>query len=477
MTGESLRGRRCGDDDAVPDVGLDEQLELDRLAGDVTDGVGEHPGVARADPFGGERARHRQHQHVVRELDRTDTVEPGGPRCRRELRAESGSSLVPDFVGRHGAPPSSVHRSVHRCGDRWTSRARRPQVAPGCPAAVSPCRPGRAREGPPGKFANGQAAAVRGAQRSTRLPCPQGPNFGSQSGPRRREPREPSPHCAWNQAASTLNRSSPPARNPHLLRARPPRGGLSFEAHLPTQQSQAQQDSRLPRPDADARRASGPARSSGPRPEASLRLIWRIRDRASFEALARARRRKAGPVTLRFVHDEARRCPSARLVRGGEMGGFGRCAQPHPPPPPRRRGTRGGRASAGWPLPLRRRPRCGGNRIHRARGRGRGAGARRRGVGTMSRPRGSVPARVVMLPIRGWRLISRHLPPRCRFYPSCSQYALDALASHGAARGSWLALRRIGRCHPWHEGGLDPVPEPNVRSHSRQPVAVATEES
>jgi len=74
-------------------------------------------------------------------------------------------------------------------------------------------------------------------------------------------------------------------------------------------------------------------------------------------------------------------------------------------------------------------------------------------------------------------MISRHLPPRCRFYPSCSEYALDALTLHGAGRGSWLAVRRVGRCHPWHEGGLDPVPEPNVRSYPRQPVASATEKS
>ena len=79
-------------------------------------------------------------------------------------------------------------------------------------------------------------------------------------------------------------------------------------------------------------------------------------------------------------------------------------------------------------------------------------------------PRASVPARILMLPIRAWRLISVHLPPRCRFHPSCSQYALEALTLHGAGRGSWLAIRRVGRCHPWHDGGLDPVPRPNVRS-------------
>jgi len=87
-------------------------------------------------------------------------------------------------------------------------------------------------------------------------------------------------------------------------------------------------------------------------------------------------------------------------------------------------------------------------------------------------------ARLLMLPIRGWRLVSVHLPPRCRFYPSCSQYALDALTTHGALRGSWLAVRRVGRCHPWHDGGLDPVPprhshDTNTRSQQdlRTPTA------
>ena len=72
--------------------------------------------------------------------------------------------------------------------------------------------------------------------------------------------------------------------------------------------------------------------------------------------------------------------------------------------------------------------------------------------------------RLLALPIRAWRLLSRRLPPRCRFYPSCSAYALEALELHGARRGSWLALRRVGRCHPWHDGGLDPVPLSNTRS-------------
>ncbi len=56
------------------------------------------------------------------------------------------------------------------------------------------------------------------------------------------------------------------------------------------------------------------------------------------------------------------------------------------------------------------------------------------------------------------RFVSPLLGPRCRFTPSCSQYAVDAVRTHGAARGSWLAVKRIGRCHPFHPGGEDPVP-------------------
>jgi putative membrane protein insertion efficiency factor len=61
--------------------------------------------------------------------------------------------------------------------------------------------------------------------------------------------------------------------------------------------------------------------------------------------------------------------------------------------------------------------------------------------------------------------ISPMLGPRCRFYPSCSNYALEALRVHGAARGSYLAARRVCRCHPWNAGGVDPVP-PKHFNHS-----------
>lgn len=56
------------------------------------------------------------------------------------------------------------------------------------------------------------------------------------------------------------------------------------------------------------------------------------------------------------------------------------------------------------------------------------------------------------------KTVSRWLPSRCRFYPSCSQYTVEAVQKYGAARGLWLAARRVWRCHPLNPGGYDPVP-------------------
>lgn len=70
-----------------------------------------------------------------------------------------------------------------------------------------------------------------------------------------------------------------------------------------------------------------------------------------------------------------------------------------------------------------------------------------------------VPRLVLVLLVRAYQVgISPLLPASCRYYPSCSAYAVEALERHGALRGSWLAARRIARCHPFRPGGYDPVP-------------------
>jgi putative membrane protein insertion efficiency factor len=71
----------------------------------------------------------------------------------------------------------------------------------------------------------------------------------------------------------------------------------------------------------------------------------------------------------------------------------------------------------------------------------------------------NIVSRILILPIRLWQVtLSQVLPPSCRFTPSCSHYGIEALKKHGPIKGSWLTLRRIGRCHPWGPSGYDPVP-------------------
>ena len=67
---------------------------------------------------------------------------------------------------------------------------------------------------------------------------------------------------------------------------------------------------------------------------------------------------------------------------------------------------------------------------------------------------------VLIIPIKGYRLIlSPILGPSCRFQPTCSSYALEALEKHGLLRGTWLTINRLAKCHPWGGYGIDPVPE------------------
>lgn len=74
--------------------------------------------------------------------------------------------------------------------------------------------------------------------------------------------------------------------------------------------------------------------------------------------------------------------------------------------------------------------------------------------------------KILIILVRAYRYgISPFLGQHCRFYPSCSSYAETALRQHGWCKGSWLTLRRLARCHPWHPGGCDPVPDRYPHRH------------
>lgn len=89
--------------------------------------------------------------------------------------------------------------------------------------------------------------------------------------------------------------------------------------------------------------------------------------------------------------------------------------------------------------------------------------------------RGVTPTALLVVLLRGYqRWVSPLLPPSCRFWPSCSEYAVQALQVHGLLRGSWLTARRLLRCGPWHPGGVDPVPpvrQGRTASHPAAPAA------
>jgi uncharacterized protein len=86
----------------------------------------------------------------------------------------------------------------------------------------------------------------------------------------------------------------------------------------------------------------------------------------------------------------------------------------------------------------------------------------------------SLPARGLLLLLKGYqRFISPMRPPTCRFYPSCSQYAVIAVRRHGALYGTWLAIRRLLRCHPWNPGGIDDVPPARSERHAHHHSSVA----
>ena len=79
----------------------------------------------------------------------------------------------------------------------------------------------------------------------------------------------------------------------------------------------------------------------------------------------------------------------------------------------------------------------------------------------------TVVTQLTLLMLRGYQTLTFWVPKHCRFYPSCSQYAIEALKHYGWCKGTWLALKRITRCHPLNAGGVDVVPRQNVSSSNQ----------
>lgn len=77
--------------------------------------------------------------------------------------------------------------------------------------------------------------------------------------------------------------------------------------------------------------------------------------------------------------------------------------------------------------------------------------------------------------LRIYQAVSPAFPKRCRFYPTCSVYAREALRAHGAGRGTWLTLKRLAKCHPWHPGGVDEVPLAGRMGAGASPLNVGGE--
>jgi len=86
-----------------------------------------------------------------------------------------------------------------------------------------------------------------------------------------------------------------------------------------------------------------------------------------------------------------------------------------------------------------------------------------------------IPTRIASGMLRGYQLlVSPIYGPVCRYAPSCSHYARDAVLKHGVLYGSWLALRRLLRCHPWGGDGFDPVPDPKEKPHGSRHATIET---
>ncbi len=227
------------------------------------------------------------------------------------------------------------------------------------------------------------------------------------------------------------------------------------ETDIPAEQPEAEEEARIPPPDAQSSGTRGDPSPAHQGPLQAVRLIWRVRGRASFQALARGRRRRAGNLEVRTaVIGQAVDPPRVAFSVGRPVGNA----------VTRNRVRRQLRAAMreyaaslqpGSGYLVRATPDAARDVVRRPlRHAWRDLDATFRSeVVNQSRT-----ARFLLGGINIYQQLSAHRPSPCRFIPSCSQYASEAVATHGAMRGSWMSMRRLSRCHPLGGRGFDPVP-------------------
>ena len=279
--------------DGLPGSGLDEKLDVDRRVGDLAEGIADRPGVGGLDPLSGHLMGDRETEHAVLQVESLDAGQPRAIGGIAQLGAEQAADGLPEIVGRLGSE-LFFHRGIHRCGQQGGVR----------------------RTG---------AVVHEVAQQQN------GRDFG--------EVRHPSeearianltPGCGWlkpRSAELVVPRPEGDSYTPGRP-GRPPtcRGPVHHseesmgEANLSAQEAQADAHPRLSGPDVDPGWPSGAQGAAAEGPSQAERLIWRIRDRATFDALATGRRRRRGPISMTFLPGDPSVPPRVAYAVGKRVG-------------------------------------------------------------------------------------------------------------------------------------------------------------
>ena len=274
---------------------------------------------------------HRETEHAVLEVESLNAGQPRPIRGIAELGAEQAADCLPEIVGRLGGE-LFFHRGIHRCGQQGVSTRELVQV-------VHEVAQRTARR----SGLRGSAPPQRGGERRQ-------PNTGLWTA---QAAIWPSLVVPCRKGTATLRRARDARRT--VAAPVPSFEEIMGEANLSAQEAQADADARVSGPDVDAGWPSGDQGATAEGPSQAERLIWRIRDRATFDALATGRRRRRGPISMTFLPGDPS-VAAACCLRHRQARRPGRRPQPRAAPAAGGGAGPSRRAAAGRGLPVRRRP-------------------------------------------------------------------------------------------------------------------------